>query len=188
MSWQLIHLDDVAAAPWRNGEGTVRELLAWPNAQDWDWRICVAEIEHAGAFSLLDGVQRWFAVLSGVGVQLEVEGEERRHQLTPGSAPLCLDGALAVNCALLDGPAEAFHLMVREPRASAGLQRIAESFGTKVQMGRKVAVYTGEHRATVELDREMLEVPPYSLAWRALAEPATVQVWAESALWLEIWK
>lgn len=184
----MIHLDDVAAAPWRNGDGTVRELLAWPNPQDWDWRIAVAEIEHAGAFSRLDGVQRWLAVLSGVGVHLQVEGEERRHQLTPASAPLALDGALGVDCALLDGPAEAFNLMVRTGRASAGLQRIAGSFSTKAQMGRKVAVYTGEQRATVELDRELVDVPPYTLAWRALAEPKAVQVWAEEALWLEIWK
>lgn len=186
MSWQIIHLDDVASMPWRNGGGITRELIAWPSAEDWDWRISVAEIERAGPFSRFDGVHRWFAVLSGVGVRLQLDG--RAHELTPQSKPLAFDGAAAADCELLDGPTEDFNLMVRAGHAHASLKRIAGSFSTKTHPGRKVAVYTCEERATVELDSEVIDVPPYSLAWRALAKPATVQVWAESALWLEIWK
>lgn len=186
MSWQIIHLDDVAPTPWRNGGGTTRELIAWPSAEDWDWRLSVAEIERSGPFSRYDGVQRWFAVLSGVGVRLGLQG--RTHDLTPRSAPLPFDGALAVDCDLLDGPTEDFNLMVRADRAFAGMTRVAGTFSTRVQAGRKVAVYTGEERATVELDSEVVELAPHTLIWRALADAATVQIWGESALWLEIWK
>ena len=186
MSWQIIHLDDVVPSPWRNGGGTTRELIAWPSAQDWDWRISVAEIERPGPFSRFEGVRRWFAVLSGIGVRLQIDGQA--HELTPESAPVAFDGTQAVDCDLLDGPTQDFNLMVRTGQAAAHLQRIKGSFGTKVEMGRKVAVYTLEQRATLEVDSEIIELPPYSLAWRALAAPAAVQVWAESALWLEIWK
>jgi environmental stress-induced protein Ves len=48
---------------WRNGGGSTRELLAWPEATDWQARISVAEITRDGPFSAFAGVQRWFAVL-----------------------------------------------------------------------------------------------------------------------------
>jgi environmental stress-induced protein Ves len=51
MSWQIVPLEDVSPAPWRNGGGVTRELLAWPTPQDWDWRISVAEVEKNGPFS-----------------------------------------------------------------------------------------------------------------------------------------
>ena len=57
--------------PWKNGGGTTRELLSWPpGVADWHWRISVAQVETEGPFSRFDGVQRWFAVLDGEGVEL----------------------------------------------------------------------------------------------------------------------
>lgn len=47
MSWNVIHLDQGTAAPWRNGGGATRELLAWPYAEDWRVRISVALIAGA---------------------------------------------------------------------------------------------------------------------------------------------
>lgn len=72
MSWQIVHLDDVAPRPWRNGGGVTRELVAWPHAQHWIWRMSVAEVAHSGPFSRFEGVQRWFAVLAGAGVRLQM--------------------------------------------------------------------------------------------------------------------
>lgn len=186
MTWQIIHLDDVPPTPWRNGGGTTRELIAWPSAADWDWRISVAEIEKDGPFSGYDGVQRWFAVLSGWGVRLALDGQV--HELGPHGGALEFDGAAAPGCTLVDGPTEDFNLMVRKDRATARLQRIRTSFAARVPAGHKLAVYAGEQRTTVEVDSEIIEMPPHALAWRVLSEPASVQVWSESALWMEIWK
>ena len=47
------------------------------------------------------------------------------HRLTAASEPLEFDGAVAVDCRLLDGPTQDLNLMVRQGRASARMQRIA---------------------------------------------------------------
>ena len=70
MSWQVVRVDSAAPQAWRNGGGVTRELLVWPNAEDWLVRLSVAEIERDGPFSAFAGVDRWFAVLSGAGVLL----------------------------------------------------------------------------------------------------------------------
>ena len=117
MSWNVVSLADVAATPWRNGGGVTRELVAWPPEGEWQWRMSVAEVEASGPFSRFEGVQRFFAVLSGAGVALDIDGE--RHTLTKESAPLAFDGAASTDCQLLDGPTQDFNLMVRGAGARA---------------------------------------------------------------------
>ncbi len=111
MSWNVVRLADVAATPWRNGGGVTRELVAWPAEGEWQWRMSVAEVESSGPFSRFEGVQRWFAVLSGEGVALDVDGQ--LHTLTTKSAPLMFDGAASTDCSLIDGSTQDFNLMVR---------------------------------------------------------------------------
>ena len=98
---RIVRLADVQPSPWRNGGGSTRELLAWPDSTDWDWRLSVAEVAADGPFSRFDGVTRWFAVLHGEGVRLDIAGQV--HVLTSGSPPLCFDGGLATGCALIAG-------------------------------------------------------------------------------------
>lgn len=118
-----LHTMALAAAPeqpWRNGGGTTRELLAWPagaGAEGWRVRVSVARIDRSGPFSAYPGVQRWFAVLAGAGVQLR--WAERSVDLAPGDEPLHFDGAGTPGCALLDGPTLDLNLMLR---GSGGMQ------------------------------------------------------------------
>ena len=120
MSWNVVSLADVVATPWRNGGGVTRELVAWPPEGEWQWRMSVAEVEASGPFSRFEGVQRWFAVLSGAGVALDVAGE--RHTLTAESEPLAFDGAAPTDCQLLKGATQDFNLMVRGPGARAAVR------------------------------------------------------------------
>jgi environmental stress-induced protein Ves len=120
MTWNLVSLADVAATPWRNGGGVTRELVAWPPEGEWQWRMSVAEVESSGPFSRFEGVQRWFAVLSGEGVALDIAGES--HRLTGHSAPLAFDGSVSTDCQLLNGATEDFNLMVRGPGARAAVR------------------------------------------------------------------
>lgn len=109
----------VAPQPWRNGGGQTRELITWPpgaEAQGWQLRLSVADITQDGLFSAFDGVERWFAVLSGAGVALTLDGDSQR--LTPDSEPLVFDGAAAPACKLLDGPTRDLNLMLRGVRGS----------------------------------------------------------------------
>lgn len=193
MSWHVVHLADVAATPWRNGGGVTRELAAWPAQGEWNWRMSVAEVGGSGPFSRFDGVTRWFAVLAGAGVVLNVrtpsdsaEAESLEHRLTDTDAPLCFDGGAAADCRLIDGPTQDFNLMVRDSSLPARMLRVRGDFHTAVNATKTIAVYAVDTRASVRFNAEELYVPPATLVWRTLRKSATVEVHASDALWMEV--
>lgn len=120
MTVLCIDADAVPPTPWRNGRGMTRELLLRPEPaetlaaepdDDWALRISLADVESDGPFSAFPGVQRWFAVVQGAGVQLSLpEGEITQTLRSP---PLHFDGAAAPMCRLLGGPTRDLNLMVR---------------------------------------------------------------------------
>jgi environmental stress-induced protein Ves len=183
-SWQIVQLRDVAPTPWRNGGGVTRELLAWPNASDWIWRMSVAEVASSGPFSRFDGVQRWFAVLAGAGVRLEVAGQ--LLTLTCRSAPFCFDGAEPVACDLIDGATQDFNLMVRSGSASARMERVSGLRCFDLSATVIVAAYAGGTGATAVFDNIALDIPANCLAWRSGAAGAAVRLESADALWMEI--
>lgn len=184
MSWQVIELKDVLPSPWRNGGGVTSELLAWPDAQDWVWRVSVAEVARSGPFSRFDGVQRWFAVLAGAGVRLDVAGQAT--SLTRGSAPFEFDGAAPVLCDLIDGRTQDFNLMLRQGRASACLERVAGVLNFTSSGAVTVALYAAADGATLYSGDETLTLPPHSLLWRELTLGCSLRVESPDALWMEI--
>lgn len=108
---QCIEAEHVPPQAWRNGGGQTRELLAWPNAENWQLRISRADIEKSGPFSAFPGIERWFAVLTGNGVVLHMP--QKDHHLSAGQAPLQFDGGLAPGCTLVDGATQDLNLMAR---------------------------------------------------------------------------
>jgi environmental stress-induced protein Ves len=111
MTLRFIHAQECAPQPWRNGGGQTRELLVWPPRGDWELRISRADIAADGPFSAFTGVQRWFSVLQGAGVELALPVPQT---LRAGDAPLEFDGAEAPHCRLLDGPTQDLNLMARQ--------------------------------------------------------------------------
>jgi environmental stress-induced protein Ves len=109
---RVVALADVPWRAWRNGRGRTRELLAWPDGAAWRVRVSVAEIDAAAPFSSFEGVERWFAVVEGGGVQLRIDGVE--HRLLPGSAPVRFDGTAAVDAEPLSAATRDLNLMVRD--------------------------------------------------------------------------
>ena len=112
----LYALDAVASQPWRNGGGVTRELFTWPPDAAWKARISVADIAADGPFSSYEGVQRWFAVIEGHGVELAFD--HTKHCLMPGDPPLRFDGERPPVCRLLDGPTRDLNLMLRGARGA----------------------------------------------------------------------
>jgi uncharacterized protein len=107
----VVRLADCPEQPWRNGGGRTRELLAWPSAAAWQVRVSVASIEADGPFSPYPGIDRWFAVLSGVGVVLALP--QGAITLGPGSAAIAFAGEAVPACRLIDGPTQDLNLMLR---------------------------------------------------------------------------
>ena len=188
MTWHVVRLEGVPATPWRNGGGVTRELAAWPQAADWTWRMSVAEIAQSGPFSTFNGVDRWFAVLRGNGVQLNLG--HQTHHLTRFDAPFFFDGALSTDCQLTDGATQDFNLMVQSSCASAGMVRVSGNLEVAVNgaahASKIIAVYAINTSATVLFNGETLHLPGASLAWRTVGQPARAGITASNALWMEI--
>ncbi len=184
MTWQLIRLADAAASPWRNGGGVTRELATWPAGADWTWRISVAEVAASGSFSRFDGVQRWFAVLGGHGVALRVTGAE--HRLSTASAPFEFDGAVPVDCELIDGATQDLNLMVRRDRARGRMLRLAAPQRFVADAATTFAVYAAAGPARLRDELGALDLPAQTLAWRQVPAGTPVEVTAHGALWMEI--
>ena len=81
---EIIRYAELKAQPWRNGGGVTRELARHPrslslNSADdtqWDWRVSIAEVTKAGAFSAFAGMERVLTVIDGELLLLSVDGSE----------------------------------------------------------------------------------------------------------------
>lgn len=107
----IVHAADITPTPWKNGGGVGRDLLHWPGAGGWRVRISLADIERDGPFSPYPGVERWFAVVVGAGVELQFTDGART--VRAGDAPLRFDGGVAPGCRLLDGTTRDLNLMLQ---------------------------------------------------------------------------
>ncbi len=113
---------------WRNGAGWTREILQSASrgvagedpALAWDWRLSIAEIEHATDFSRFPGVERELVLLRGNGLLLRFDdGQQRVLQPPHGRCQFRGEGVLTGEP--VDGPVHAFNLMWRREAVSARL-------------------------------------------------------------------
>jgi environmental stress-induced protein Ves len=185
MKWLFRSLDAVELAPWKNGGGVTRELLAsYPDRDGWDLRVSVADIAQDGPFSSFPACERWFVVLEGAGVRLDVAGTQ--VTLDARSAPFHFDGGAAVDCSLVAGPTRDFNLMTwtGDGRRSV-LQRVGGRLERALPAGTLVGVYAHAAPARIVCHGDVAAVAPRTLAWQVLPSAQTMEVEAEDALWME---
>lgn len=186
MTWQVVRFEEVAPAPWKNGGGLTRELVTWPEPDNWLWRMSVAQVSQSGAFSVFDGVQRWFAVLSGAGVRLVSGG--RSCTVTALSDPLCFDGAVKTDCELINGATLDFNLMTRQTKLNAVMTRVSQSLDLEMTASKVVAVCSIESKAVLHFNQETIETEPASLVWRTALPGDRLQARSASALLIQIFE
>lgn len=112
----VVRVADIAPVLWRNGGGMTRELLAWPDRQDWSLRVSVADIHSSGPFSIYAGIDRWIAVLEGGAVCLETAGGEPLELGASNPALHAFSGDAATHCIALGAATRDFNLMARRSR------------------------------------------------------------------------
>lgn len=164
----MIRVDASTAtpAPWKNGGGVTRELLRLPagSQDDWTLRISVADIDADGPFSPFPGVTRWFAVLGGGGVRLRFA--DRTLDVRRGDAPLRFDGALAPDCALLDGRTRDLNVMVRSDRADSLVTHASFLDEARPGTSSGFGLFALTPLALRGAGALPVEMPAMSLAWR----------------------
>jgi environmental stress-induced protein Ves len=105
---------------WKNGLGWTREIVRWPEADTWDWRLSIAEIERDAAFSVFPGVDRELVLLQGQGMRLAFDDGESALLTIPGERHR-FSGERSLTGELVDGPTQDFNLMWRREHVSAEL-------------------------------------------------------------------
>ena len=167
----VVELCDAPEQAWRNGGGITRELLAWPADAPWQLRVSVAEIIKDGNFSAFPGVQRWFSVLEGAGVELCFA--HSRQLLGVTSAPCSFDGATAPACRLLGGATRDLNLMVRHDAGQGSMARLVTGAAWHSAAPWRAVFTTG----TLSLNTgrgAALALPSGCLAWNGAAAG---QIW-----------
>ena len=103
------------ATPWKNGGGVTSEVAVFPASATMDdflWRVSIAEVAEAGAFSRFPMIDRVLAVLEGC-LSLTVAGENAAVQLSPTTGAHAFPGDVDAHGAPLGGPVRDLNVMVR---------------------------------------------------------------------------
>lgn len=111
----LIHFDQLAIRPWKNGGGVTRELASYPahaGPEGFFWRASIADVNESGPFSVFPGVDRIIVLLDGDGMHLEF-ADGKVHALTTPFCPYRFRGDDALHSRLAESPSKDFNLMLR---------------------------------------------------------------------------
>lgn len=148
-SIQLIRYQDCPSTPWKNGDGSTKQLFISPiNAEltEFDYRISIASISSNGPFSSFIGIDRQLVILEGDGVELSINSHEGTKQinglgagekisgntdtteykrLTPTDSPFCFAGETSITSQLLGSNVIDFNVMTKRGAFKAHTQRLS---------------------------------------------------------------
>jgi uncharacterized protein len=106
---------------WRNGEGSTVEIAREPAAGDFIWRLSMAAVQQAGAFSVFPHVDRTLLLLDGAGLELDF-GPHGRVRVDRPHVPIRFASDWPTDCTLLAGPVRDLNLMVDRRFARADVR------------------------------------------------------------------
>jgi environmental stress-induced protein Ves len=111
--------------PWANGRGTSYEIASDRNdAEEWTWRLAMAPVNEDGAFSRIECVNRFLAVVEGAGMLLSVD--RKKLQCRPMQV-VRFRGDAITDATLTDGPITDINLMIRKKEADGEMAIVAEA-------------------------------------------------------------
>lgn len=152
---------DTVPAPWRNGGGLTREIARGSSPEGdvseagFDWRFSVAEVSRGGPFSSFPGVDRILVLLSGDGIDLDVDGEQ--VTLRPPFGAHAFPGEAAVLATLVGGATTDLNVMCRRDAWQAAVELIEEAGALGIPTGAVALVHVVDGQVTLE-SGEVLEV------------------------------
>ena len=121
MHIQLIPANEYQRTRWKNGLGWTREITRYPvDADNWQWRLSIAEVDKDGPFSAFENIDRELVLLAGEGMRLNfADGES--VTLHPPHGKHCFAGERELNAELIDGPTQDYNLMWQRDHYDAQL-------------------------------------------------------------------
>ena len=106
----LIRFASLPTSRWRNDGGSTTQMVIAGDDSAFDWRLSLAEIDQAGAFSRFPDTTRTLTVIHGQGLTLTVDGTEHRLEQ---HRPFHFSGDASADAALPFGPVRALNVITR---------------------------------------------------------------------------
>jgi environmental stress-induced protein Ves len=132
---QIVRQSQFKASPWKNGGGITHEAMRLPERGIFRWRVSIAHIDASGPFSDFAGYARTMVLLRGAGAALKLSDGTQRIMRAPGDL-VQFDGALGVECGLLNGPCVDLNLMTSN-KMRLGNVRVERLRGSLSYVARK---------------------------------------------------
>ncbi|MEH3023657.1 MAG: HutD family protein [Pseudomonas oryzihabitans] len=147
---------DYQRMPWRNGLGSTLEIARDTPADDFGWRLSLADVTQSGDFSPFAGMTRIISVIEGAGMRLLVDGIP-----TPALGrwqAFVFSGDARVSCELLDGPIRDFNLIYRADRYQAELAWIPVEGSLQLEDRRTLLLFCAQGSVVIRSERESVEL------------------------------
>ena len=146
--------------PWANGRGTSFEIASDRNeSEEWTWRLAMAPVNEDGAFSRIECVNRFLAVVQGAGMLLSVD--RKKLQCLPMQV-VRFRGDAITDATLTDGPITDINLMIRRKEAEGEMAIVSEvgllqGATIVVAVGGRAQVLSGDEAIELERHDSILE-------------------------------
>jgi environmental stress-induced protein Ves len=139
---QIVRQSQFKASPWKNGGGITHEAVRVPGRGAFRWRVSIAHIDASGPFSDFAGYARTMVLLRGSGVALQLSDGTRRIMREAGDVAQ-FNGALGVECELLNGPCVDLNLMASHALgpAQVRVERLRGSIPYAVRKDESLVVF-----------------------------------------------
>ena len=153
--------------PWANGRGTSFEIASDRNESDeWTWRLAMAPVNEDGAFSRIECVNRFLAVVQGNGMLLSVD--RKKLQCQPMQV-VRFRGDAITDAVLTDGPITDINLMIRRKEADGEMAIVSDpgllnGASIVVAIGGSAQVMVGESTTDLERHDTILECDAESIS------------------------
>ena len=153
--------------PWANGRGTSFEIASDRNeSEEWTWRLAMAPVNEDGAFSRIECVNRFLAVVQGNGMLLSVD--RKKLQCQPMQV-VRFRGDAITDAVLTDGPITDINLMIRRKEADGEMAIVSDpgllnGASIVVAIGGSAQVKCGDSIIDLERHDSILECDAESIS------------------------
>ena len=121
---RVLHAQDYQTKPWKNGQGTTRDILLSPEAEDFDIRVSLADIPRESTFSAFPGITRHITLLAGDAMTLAFADGNAEH-LRP-MVPLTFDSGQTPFCQASAGTVRVLNVMARATAWQSSVAALAQ--------------------------------------------------------------
>ncbi len=112
---KILQAENYREGRWPNGLGLSWDIAAAPHdagAQDFEWRMALAQIDSSVAFSHYPNVDRIFTLIEGHGLEL-VFNDHKILKIDKRFVPHEFPGDMKTACVVNNGPCRALNLFTR---------------------------------------------------------------------------